>query len=313
LTLKRFRPFDLTLFVGSILVAWHPLASTLKLASENDEYTHILLILPLSLAFICIEWKSLRPILESNVFNGSLILCLAAVVAGLVRSQAIRMAADLQLSIQMLTLVTAWIGSFVLCFGTKASRLMIFPLCFLYWMVPLPSFALNEIVKCLQQGSAVVARLLFAGAGVPVAQDGLMLSIPGLTVEVAKECSSIRSSLMLLVTTMVLAQLLLHSSWRKALVIALAVPLSIAKNGLRIFTIAMLGTRVDPGFLNGKLHRDGGIVFFAIALSVIFFLLWILRRTERDVTRAAVLHPPSPETLTMINADVHRSGMSCRG
>jgi exosortase/archaeosortase family protein len=107
----------------------------------------------------------------------------------------------------------------------------------------------------------------------------------------------------------VLAQLLLRSPWRKALVIAVAVPLSVAKNGLRISTIAMLGTRVDPGFLNGKLHHDGGIVFFAIALGVIFFLLWILRRTEGEVTRAAVPHSASPPNLAMISADVHQSGM----
>jgi exosortase/archaeosortase family protein len=85
---------------------------------------------------------------------------------------------------------------------------------------------------------------------------------------------------MLLVTTMVLAQLLLRSPWRKALVIGLAVPLSVAKNGLRIFTIAMLGTRVDPGYLTGKLHHQGGIVFFGIALIAVFALLWIFRRGE---------------------------------
>jgi exosortase len=113
-----------------------------------------------------------------------------------------------------------------------------------------------------------------------VTQDGLFLTIPGLTLMVAEECSSIRSSSMLLVTTMVLAQLLLRSPWRKALLIAIAVPLSVAKNGLRIFSIAMLGTRVDPGYLTGSFHHQGGIIFFAIALFIIFALLWGLRRGE---------------------------------
>jgi exosortase/archaeosortase family protein len=90
---------------------------------------------------------------------------------------------------------------------------------------------------------------------------------------------------MLLVTTMVLAQLLLCSPWRKVLVIGVAVPLSVAKNGLRIFTIAMLGTRVDPEYLTGRLHHDGGIVFFTVALIGVFVLLWILRRGE-DVSQA---------------------------
>ena len=107
-----------------------------------------------------------------------------------------------------------------------------------------------------------------------------MLSIPGLDIEVARECSSIRSSLMLVVTTLVLAHLFLRSWWRKALLIAAAIPLSVAKNGLRIVTIAELGTRIDPGFLNGKLHHNGGIIFFGIAVVAVVVLLWILRRTE---------------------------------
>jgi exosortase/archaeosortase family protein len=108
----------------------------------------------------------------------------------------------------------------------------------------------------------------------------MFLHIPGLTLEVAPECSSIRSSLMLIVTTMVLAQVLLRSPWRKVLVITVAIPLSIAKNGLRIFTLGMLATRVDPSFLTGRLHRQGGIIFFSVALAAIIFFLWILRRGE---------------------------------
>ncbi|MGC2732081.1 MAG: exosortase/archaeosortase family protein, partial [Candidatus Sulfotelmatobacter sp.] len=152
--------------------------------------------------------------------------------------------------------------------------------CFLFWMVPFPEFVLNPVVNLLQQGSAAAAHLLFAAAGVPVEQHGVFVHIPGLTVEVARECSSIRSSSMLIVTTMVLAQLLLRSPWRKALIILVSIPLSVAKNGLRIFTIAMLTTRVDPSFLTGRLHREGGIIFFLIALAATFVLLWILRRGE---------------------------------
>ena len=140
----------------------------------------------------------------------------------------------------------------------------LFPLCFLFLMVPIPKFALNWIVEFLQQQSAVAARLMFRAAGVPVTQDGIMLSIPGLDIEVARECSSIRSSLMLVVTTLVLAHLFLRSWWRKVLLVAAAIPLSVAKNGLRIFTIVELGTRVDPGFLKGKLHHHGGIIFFGL-------------------------------------------------
>jgi len=267
----------LAIVLFSAWVAWRPLLATFSLAWNDDAYTHILLILPIAIGLMYVDWPAVRPQLSSNWRAGSALLLAAlagAVFAGL---QSVSLPPDVKLSISIFALVLCWIGAFVGCFGTRVSKSFLFPLCFLFWLIPLPAMLLNAIVELLQQGSAYAAQLLFTTVGVPVAQDGVVLTIPGLTVEVAQECSSIRSSLILLVTTMVLAQLFLRSPWRKTLVIALAIPLSVAKNGLRIFTIAMLGTRVDPRFLTGRLHHNGGPIFLAIALGIIFFLLWILR------------------------------------
>ena len=263
-----------------LLVGWRPLVDTFALSLRDDEYTYVLLILPISAALIFLEWRPLRAMITLNVRAGFAFLAIAVLIACFALGRPASLSADVQLSIRMFALVLSWIGAFVLCFGYRASRLVLFPLCFLLGLVPLPQLVVNTIVALLQQGSAWAAHVLFAVFGVPVAQEGVLLTIPGLTLQVAQECSSIRSSSMLLVTTMVLAQLLLRSPWRKALVIGLAVPLSIAKNGLRIFTIAMLGTRVDPGYLTGKLHHQGGVVFFAITLIAVFALFWILRKRE---------------------------------
>lgn len=267
----------LALTAVPVVMGWRALLGTFWLASENEAYTYILLILPITLGMVYLEWPAVRPKLAPGWRAGSILLVAASLTAGFAKW---KLSADVRLSICTLAVVLWWIGAFVGCLGTRASKSLLFPLCFLFWLVPLPAFLLNAILGLLQHGSAYAARMLFVGAGVPVAQAGVVLTIPGLTVEVAQECSSIRSSMILLVTTMVLAQLFLRSPWRKALVIGFAIPLSVAKNGLRIFTIAMLGTRVDPGFLTGWLHHHGGVIFLAMALAVIFFLLWILREDK---------------------------------
>ena len=74
----------------------------------------------------------------------------------------------------------------------------------------------------------------------------------------------------------------LLSFWRKAVTFAVAIPLTVLKNGLRIFVLGVLTTKVDPSFFTGRLHRQGGIVYFLIALSCIFLLLWFLRRGENQ-------------------------------
>lgn len=282
--------------LGAISVAiwWGPPASLFALAWRDEPYTHILLILPMSAALIFMQWKPPAGMSGSSTVAGAsllLIAVLARVGTGLgLGSTAASSPGDVRLSLNILALnilalVAWWMGAFILSFGTRAFRRALFPLCFLLWMVPLPQFVLDPLVGLLQQGSTTSAHWFFAAAGIPVEQTGTLVHLPGLTLEVAPECSSIRSSMMLLVTTMFLAQLLLVSPWRKTVVVAAAIPLSVLKNGLRIFSLGTLATKVDPSFLTGRFHRQGGIIFFLIALFGIFLLLWILRRGENHDSR----------------------------
>jgi hypothetical protein len=38
---------------------------------------------------------------------------------------------------------------------------------------------------------------------------------------------------------------------------------------------------VDPGFLSGNLHRDGGVVFYLMALIILGAVLQVLRSAEK--------------------------------
>ena len=180
----------------SLAIWWRALASSFALALRDDQYTHILLILPVSVALIFMDWKKPEPSTRLSLSIGAGLLAAAVVAMVLARLEGAQLRSDEQLSVNMLALVVWWMGAFILCFGARAFQSALFPLCFLFWIVPLPEFLLNPIVRLLQDGSAASARLLFAVVGVPVTQDGTQLTIPGLTIEVARECSSIRSSLM---------------------------------------------------------------------------------------------------------------------
>ncbi len=194
------------LWVASLLIWWQAIAATLALALHQDAYTHILLILPISIGLIGTEWNRRKWKPSPSILRGSALLGVAVLigVAGLRWGRVDVFTGDVRLSLEILAVVMWWVGSFVCCFGGRIFRRCIFPLLFLLWLVPIPEFALDYIVYLLQLGSALAARLLFTMAGIPVSQDGAVVAIPGLTLEVAKECSSIRSSLMLLVTTMVI-------------------------------------------------------------------------------------------------------------
>jgi exosortase len=147
--------------------------------------------------------------------------------------------------------------------------------------LPLPSRAIERIVNFLQAGSAELAYRLFLIVGVPVHREGFLLYLPGVTIEVAKECSGINSSIALLVTSLLVACETLRTTSRRVILLLFAVPLSLVKNAVRIVTLTLLALYVDPSFLTGRLHHQGGFVFYLIALAIMYPVWRLLQATEQ--------------------------------
>lgn len=274
----------LVLLALSGILWWNPLIADLRLALSNDAYTYILLIIPLSVSLIYVEGRGRQLPSQPNQLWGISLLSVALLTRAATGWNLWHWSASENLCLSMVALVTWWIGSIILCFGRETFRSLLFPICFLFLIVPLPDRALNWITLFLQQQSASSASMLFGLVGVPVTQDGIILSIPGLTIEVARECSSIRSSTILVVMTVLLAHLFLRSGWRQAVLVLASIPLSVAKNAIRIFTIAELGTKVNPSLLHGRLHEHGGVIFLGLAVLMVLVLLWILKTSEKAPT-----------------------------
>ncbi len=135
---------------------------------------------------------------------------------------------------------------------------------------------------------AATLRLCFMRAfGVPFFRDGLVFQLPGFTIEVAPECSGIRSSIGLLISTVLLSQFLLRSNWRKLALCMLVLPLAMFKNGLRIATLSILSVYVSRDFLYGWLHHSGGVVFFLIGIAFIYLALRVLQFNEQPFAPSA--------------------------
>jgi exosortase len=147
-------------------------------------------------------------------------------------------------------------------------------------MVPVPGFLMDRIILLLQICSAEVSYGFFKLTGVPIFREGFTFHLPGLSVEVAKQCGGIRSSLVLCIVSILAGHLFL-SSWRRKFILSLWVlPITIVKNAVRIVTLTLFGVYVDPRILDSTLHQRGGIPFFLVALSLLGVVLWFLRRFE---------------------------------
>ncbi len=178
------------------------------------------------------------------------------------------------------SLVVLVVGGFVLIYGEAAAKAATFPLVFLLFMVPIPGGLLNGATWLLKKGSTETVAGLFWLTGTPYHREGFVFSLPNLVIEVADECSGIRSSIALLLTTLLAGHMLLHRRRNQILLVLSVFPLAVLKNAIRIVSLSLLAIHVDPGFIVGRLHHEGGFVFFLISLAVLSPVFSFLRNSE---------------------------------
>jgi exosortase C (VPDSG-CTERM-specific) len=163
----------------------------------------------------------------------------------------------------------------------KTFRRFAFPLGFLIFMVPLPVAWVDVIEGFLQHRSASAAATLFRLYGTRFFRDQTYFQLPGINLEVAPECSGIRSSLALLITSIVAGYLFLESPVKRTVLALAVIPLAIIRNGFRVFVIGELCVHMGPEMIDSPIHRRGGPVFFVLSLVPFFLLLWLLIKVER--------------------------------
>jgi exosortase len=268
-TSNRHMQFFL-LWVLSLLPFWGTLKTLFALSQSDDRYTHTILMPLISFGLIWLDRKIIFPETRFCPRVGIPLLVLGGVVYGAVTG----------LSLEMLAVVLVWAAGFVLCYGTRPFQLAIFPLAFLLLAIPLPSTVVHVAEVGLQRASAEMAHVIFKMIGIPVFRQGLVFSLPGIDIEVAEQCSGIRSTTALLITVMMAGHLLLRSNWSKLCLILLTLPIAIFKNAVRISTLSWLGVYVSRDYLHGNLHRYGGLPFTLLAVALLLPLMLALLRLE---------------------------------
>jgi exosortase C (VPDSG-CTERM-specific) len=166
--------------------------------------------------------------------------------------------------------------------GRAWMRAAAFPLAYLIFMVPMPDAMADALETASKYASAEVANLLFHLSGTPFLREGLIFQLPNITIEVAQECSGIRSSFVLFITSILAANLFLRGWWRRFALVAFVIPLAILRNGFRILVIGLLCVHFGPQMIHSVIHRRGGPLFFVLSLIPLLLILWLLRKGDEQ-------------------------------
>lgn len=249
-----------------------------QLALVNPTASHVVGVPFVALVLIYsdrdIIFSAVRP---APMVGGS--LALAGLALSVLGHRAFNLPAT-TLPVAMTGVALAWVGGFVMMYGRESARTALFPLGFLVFMIPMPTVVVDGATQFLKNGSSEAVAGLFALTGTPFHRQGFVFSLPSAVIEIADECSGIRSSIALLLTGLLAGHQFLRKPWTKIVLVMMILPIAVVKNAIRIVALSLLATHVDPSFLTGQLHHEGGFVFFLLALALLVPLFVLLKRSE---------------------------------
>jgi len=259
-----------------------PLTSLMGHAAKSDLHSHIILI-PFITGYLLYLQRGQTSAAYRTSVAGTIVL--GAIGIGMLAA-GISWRGSLSLNdglaVMALSFVSFVVSGGFLFLGSKWMAATAFPMAFLIFLVPLPDAAVDWLEKASMLASADAAAMYFRLVGTTVFREGQVFQLPGITLQVAQECSGIRSSWVLFITSLLASHVFLKTRWRRLLLVAFVIPLGILRNGFRILVIGLLCVHVGPHMIDSPIHHRGGPLFFAVSLVPLALLLWWLRRQEQQ-------------------------------
>ena len=162
--------------------------------------------------------------------------------------------------------------------GWRKLRLMAFPLLFSLAMFPFPNIINNNLSLKLKLISSAVGVKILQLLGLTAFREGNVIDLGFTQLQVVDACSGLRYLLPLLILGLLLAYYFRAPFWKRALLVASTVPLTVAVNSFRIATVGILYPIFGPKVASGFLHDFSGWLIFMVSLAILLGEMWLLRR-----------------------------------
>ena len=238
---------------------------------NDPDAGHGLLLAPLSL---WLAWRrGLAPDRAPNPVGGAVLL-LGAVALRYLGGLAA------ELFTMRFSILLALAGVTVFAWGFGQLRRWWLPVALLTLSIPIPALVTNALALPLQFKASSMGAALLDWRHVPVRLAGNVIQLPGRQLFVTEACSGLRSLTALLALGVLVGGLWLRSVPSRVILVALAIPVAIAVNAVRVFLTGFLVYFVDPELGEGFMHLTEGWLLFVVAFVILGAVAWIASSVE---------------------------------
>ncbi len=161
-------------------------------------------------------------------------------------------------------------GLILFVYGSKIFRKIIFPICFLIFMVPVPLVVITSISFKMKILAAQIATAALNGMGLAAVRSGSILKMQHAYVVVDDICSGLRSLISLAALGSIFAYWMKGPMLKRIILFLSTIPIAIATNVLRIVFLSFVSEVWGPEYATGFVHDFSGFMVFALAFVLLY-------------------------------------------
>ena len=239
---------------------------------SNEYYSHGVLI-PLVTIFLAvqrirndknIDWQKPKETILANILSIVLIAASLLLFLYFLDDKAFYLA-----SMAMILLVAGLVWTFG---GNPIIRVLIFPIAYLFLMIPLPFIERSTLPLAMFTGVCSGGLVQFLGLDVTIV--GNSVTLPNANLVIGAQCSGVNSLIALFALMLLVAYLFNGSLWSRVALVLLSIPIAVLGNILRVSSLLFIARLYGAEAAFIFYHDYSGPVFFILVL----LLMWPLTR-----------------------------------
>ena len=259
-----------------IIVFFSVMKQLIGLWINSDDHSYGLFIIPIS---IYIMWQKKDDLIKTPIQSEmkGLIIVISALFLYLLSKFA-----DI-LTLAPASMVLFIFGSVLFIFGSGMVKKLLFPLCFLFFIVPVPAQIYSALTIPLQLFVTKASVLIASMLGIPLFREGNVIHLPERTLEVVQACSGLRSLVSLLTLAVVFGYLSLKSNVLRTLLFISGLPVAVCVNILRVLLMIIAFHYLNLDLTKDSVHSFFGMIIFVVALIIIAIIRKVLVSWDKSV------------------------------
>ncbi len=178
--------------------------------------------------------------------------------------------------LSLFSLLLVIIGFILIFYGSKVLRKVLFPVLFLFFMMPLPLFVVVNLSFNMKLFAADIAKGVLQNMGFQVERIGSTIRMEHVSIIVEDVCSGLRSLISLTALASVFAYWMKGSAVNKTFIFLSAIPIAILTNVCRIVFISFASEVWGPQYVVGFVHDLSGLLIFVLAFGMLYWLVKLI-------------------------------------